>query len=222
MLGNTQERKNYVSIVGGKIAVASNEGDSQATRRVAVNPRTKEEKIKYEVLHDFIEGVIEGLSFYKHDEYGEFINITIDGLTLSVGTGSKYGTSFLERLPLIDLAKPIRITPYSFDDTSGKKQKDGAPARIQGLSITQDGVKLASHYYDPEKKEALNGIPVPPPEANTEWESPDWIYFFARRTKFLVAEAQKNPLVVGGLKKYTERPKADYPQQEVDADSIPF
>jgi len=96
------------------------------------------------VKHKEVMGMIVGVQFREHDEYGQSINVTIDidggdGFTdryiLSCGTQNRYGQDIMKYLLKFDEKKPTYLRPYDFEDKSTKK-------RVQGISFKQDGEKV--------------------------------------------------------------------------------
>lgn len=214
-LGITDKRV-YLSIADGKLRRKSDAGDPEAKRREIIDKKTKAITIKYEKVYDFIEGVIESLEFYEHEQYGTFINIGIEGVIVSLNTASKYGQSFMVRFPNIQIDKPVKIIPYSFEDS---KNKDNV---IQGLNVYQGEKKLEDYYYDAANKKSKNGILDDTQEEKEKYDSDDWKFFFAKRRKFLIAEIEKTPMVQKTKEQHKPADKIEYPEEEINPDDIPF
>lgn len=139
------------------------------------------EKSKTEIVTDFVSGKITKMSFETGD-FGTNLNIELDGDgVVSAGTSSSFGEDIMKKIPKIDLSKEVKIVPYSFED-NGKN--------LKGVTIYQDGEKVYSHYFDPETKKSINGIPEP--EGDTKkFSSDDWKVYFITVRKFLIKEVEK-------------------------------
>ena len=124
-LGSERERGvKYVRFVGGKIAEPASEDDPLATRRtyeVSDGQGGTTSGVKHEIYHDYLSGTVGMLKFYEGD-YGVQMLVGIDGVILSVGRDSRYFQSLAERLASVDIAQPIVIRPYDFEDEKGKRR----------------------------------------------------------------------------------------------------
>ena len=85
----------------------------------------------------------------------------------------------MEKLPNLDLSKEVTLKPYDFTDDKDK--------RIQGISITQDEVKITSAYYDAETKKQAEGFPeIPKARGGGKVSSAQWKAYFAQRNAHLL------------------------------------
>ena len=80
-------KNTYASIIQGKIAVQADENDPNAKKREWESADGKSSGVKYEIYYDNLRGIINKLTF-KDTDFGTFINIEIDGITLSINTES--------------------------------------------------------------------------------------------------------------------------------------
>ena len=175
-LEKTSGGKTFATIVGGKIRVKVEEGTEGAERREYKTPAGVE-GVKHELVYDRLSGVIKNISI-SEKEWGKMIDISIDGVNLSLNVDTKYAQSIMERLPAIKIDQELQIVPYDFEP-EGKKRT--------GVNIYQ-GEKINSYYRDGKK--ALNGFPTP--DNNGEgFDKDDWKIFFTQVKKFLVTETEK-------------------------------
>ena len=181
-LNKFEGSKKYVTVLAdGKFHQNVPEGTEGAVIRTYEDKDGVEQK-KTELVFDSVDGVITKLSFEDGD-YGKSLNIELDGDgVISLATSSNFGEDFMKKLPNIDLSKSVNIAPFAFEDDKKKMRK--------GVSITQDGNKIESAYYNKDTKEAVGGIPEIK-EDTTKWSSDDWKMHFMTVRKFLIGEVEK-------------------------------
>ena len=185
--GNTT----FVGITGGKFAVSVEEGTEGAVRR---DWEVGDKKgTKYELLYSELSGIITSVSYHESN-YGEQLNITVndngESNTISLKATGDHAIQFAEKLPKVDLSKPVLLIPKE----EASKRKPGFTERK--LLIIQDGKSVPTHYYDFDKKENCNGIPEPSPkiakEKNAAKKKALWAnYFNIDRYFFLHDEVEK-------------------------------
>ena len=181
----------FASIKEGSIRVKTTEDDTSPNlvKREYTNPTTKEDGVAYELKYAFLDGFIENIEFDELD-WGKVLNITIDGITLSINTSSRFGTDFMMKLPNIDLSKEVRIRPYDFESKDNGK-------RIVGLSIMQGESKIQSFFTEKTKDgkfKSVNGIPEVKPEDYKKFDKDDWNMHFTKVKKFLIEYTEKKVL----------------------------
>ena len=161
------------------------EGTEGAVRR---EYETKDGKkgAKHELVFDEMTGNIVGVSL--HDgEYGTNLMVVFekDGeeLTLSLSTSQNYGEDVMKKLPNIDFDQEVTFKPYSFEDEKGKLRK--------GVSITQDGEKILSYFWDPKKEKSCNKFPEPKGDTK-KYKKDDWKLYFLEARKFLQDYTEEN------------------------------
>ena len=176
---------------------------------------------KWEILADSLEGQITNLSLFDGD-FGKNVMILFgdvdpkNNVIVSLAANSNYGEDFMKILPNIDIAKPVKLTPYSFENDKGKM--------IKGLQVKQDDNKLFSHYHDyneKTKKSAVkNGYPKLPSEAEIKsksWDqSEDWKAYFAKARKFLIKELQDHIIFIDDLKQAQGQPEDSSKDKDKD------
>lgn len=190
---NKPTNKQYVSIINGTIRERSYEGAEGSVKRdIELKDGTK--TFKWEIIYKDIEGIIEDINIKKGGEYGDNIEITIDGVTLSIGVKTNYGTDLMKKLPEIDLTQSVKLVPYSFTDDNGKLRK--------GITVWQNNKKIPSYFHimDGKKMKSIHGFPVPGLTANGEkYTKNEWIAFYLRVEDFLIAYTENN--IISNIKK---------------------
>lgn len=177
----TRDNKNYVYIIGGKIAKRADENTPGAVKRDFENPTTKEKGTKWELVYDNLRGVVTGIRVIPTD-YGDSIQVDIDDVTLCMGTDSKYGKDFMRKAPLIMPEIEVNLVPYAFEK-EGKKNS--------GLTVYQkfdkegSNAKVPDFFYNIETKEQMNGMPLTKKPAK-EMKTDDWKIYYIEVKQFLV------------------------------------
>lgn len=138
---------------------------------------------KTELVHDSIKGKITKIEIVEK-EFGKSINLHIDddGI-ISTGVAGRFGEDLMKKLPNVDFNKEVILSPYSFTPKGEENNKSG-------VTITQDGLKLVSYYYNPETKETINGLPEPEGDTS-KFDSDDWKIHFTVVRKFLIKQIEK-------------------------------
>ena len=180
-LGKT-EKKTYLSIAFGRLRQRTTKEDTQSELRLGEDGTEY-----YERVYNFIEGFITNLFYKVHQEYGNSFEVTIDDgkekFNLSFKENSRYCQDLLTKLPLIDLTKPVMITPFDFvpaDKTDN----------IQGTSIKQDGVKIGNFFVQKvdDKLNYSHGYPATDGKLDTD----DFKIHMIKVKKFLRNYTEEN------------------------------
>lgn len=194
-LENTkQSNMTYVNVLSdGSMRVKVEETTPGAVKR---DYETSDGKTgtKYELVYTQLSGLIKGIQFYEGD-FGNMLQITIeDGdetFMLSLNTASPFGEDMMKKIPNIDMSKPVKLTPFSFDDDSGKKRR--------GLTVTQEGVKVSNFFFDPTKEgdeRIVNGYPKPDFSAKKKGPTKDdWKIYFTGCRVFLTEYIEEKHLL---------------------------
>lgn len=139
-LGEVKENNTvFLTIAGGYIWNKKiEEGGKNFAKQEYTKPDGSTEYRKGAQYAD-LTGEILKVAFPIHEQWGEFINVTIDAgdespYIISIGTNNKYSQDMMKALLLMDLNKPLFMKPYDFSDSEGK--------RCQGISFRQDGEKI--------------------------------------------------------------------------------
>jgi len=182
-MGLTQvEHKDYAYILAdGKIRVQCDENTPGAVRR---DYETSDGKtgVKFELVYDKIDGLITFIGF-KEGDFGKQLQVEIDGINLMMNTSSNFGEDLMKKLPNIDLAKPVELSPYNFTNDKGKS--------VKGISVVQEEEKITNFFYDTDAASVTNGYPAP--EGDTKsFDSDDWKTYFIGARKFLIKYIEEN------------------------------
>lgn len=174
-------RKTYLSIVQGSLR---QKVDSNTTGAIARKYKSKDkngseiEAIKHELIYLDWAGILEDMRF-KDGDYGQVLELVFEDAILTIPTESQYFQDFAQRIMNADLKQEVIVHPFDFEDEKGVSRK--------GISVTQNGKKLKSYYWDAEKKESINGIPVTTGDTK-HYTKDNWKIFFLNRKIFLVNE----------------------------------
>lgn len=179
--------KTFLTILAdGKFHEQVSEGTQGAVAR-EYEDENGEKKVKYELIHDSVKGIITKISVEEGFKGLKNLNIEIDSEIISTGVKGQFGEDLLKKLPSIDFTKEVTLTPYSFIPK-------GEDVVKKGVTVYQDGVKVESFYWDKETKTEKNGVPV---AENTEgFDSDDWTNHFNIVRKFMLKEIEKLPVFV--------------------------
>lgn len=125
----------YWQIIQGLFARRVKEGEGKMRT-------TKTNKIVYEDYVDSITGTLAGVHVHN-GEYGETLVVTLipaPGFKyqINIQKDSRFGTTFLERLPKLKIGDVIELKPYSFEDEKEKK--------ISGMNVFKDNSKVESAF----------------------------------------------------------------------------
>lgn len=168
---------------------------------------------KWELVYTRLEAKITKIDF-KDGEFGEQILITFhdedNELVLSQLVATNFGEDILKKLPNVDFSDRVSFSPYAFTNQENGKL-------VRGVTLYQKDRKLFNYFWDNEKKEPKNGYPEAPKGESLTKD--DWKIHFLQARKFLVGYAKENIV----SKFAGEAPaKVEYPDEEIDPESIPF
>jgi hypothetical protein len=128
----------YLSIAGGFIW---NRKADQSDPNYAVQAFVKADKTEGEragARYADLDGMVVGVEFRTHDEYGQNLNMTFEAndqrYIISISTNNRYSQDAMKALLNADLTKPIYMKPYDF---VGKDKR-----RAMGISFRQGGEKI--------------------------------------------------------------------------------
>jgi hypothetical protein len=169
---------------------------------------------KHELVAQSITGKITNVSIYDGD-FGKSVQVTLgdNELILALSTNSNFGEDMMKKLPNIDVTKDVKFSPYSFEDEKGKKRK--------GLTIYQDGNKIADYYHEKkgDKIVEINGYPKVPKESK-DWDKDQWKLYFATARIFLTKEVEKNAMYNKATLATSN--SVEYPKDTISPDDIGF
>jgi hypothetical protein len=137
----------YLSVADGNLVRQHKQANAQTTERI-----TKTGKLVFEERFKDLTAKLDGISTREND-YGKQWQLRFqdggDYYVISLPYSSRYASSFLKVLPNLDLSKEVRFMPWAMKD------KLDATKTITGITLYQDGVKLAPYYT----KEDPKGLP---------------------------------------------------------------
>jgi hypothetical protein len=137
----------YLSVADGNLVRQHKQANAQTTERL-----TKTGKLVFEERFKDLTAKLDGIATREND-YGKQWQIKFqdqgDFYIVSLPYSSRYASSFLKVLPNIDLSKEIRFMPWAMKD------KNDPTKTITGITMYQDGEKLAPYYT----KEDPKGLP---------------------------------------------------------------
>jgi hypothetical protein len=137
----------YLSVADGNLVRQHKQATERTTERL-----TKTGKLVFEERFKDLTAKLDGIATREND-YGKQWQIKFqdqgDFYIVSLPYSSRYASSFLKVLPNIDLSKEIRFMPWAMKD------KNDPTKTITGITMYQDGEKLASYYT----KEDPKGLP---------------------------------------------------------------
>ena len=137
----------YLSVADGNLVRQHKQANERTTERL-----TKTGKLVFEERFKDLTAKLDGITTREND-YGKQWQIRFqdqgDYYVISLPYSSRYASSFLKALPNIDLAKELRFMPWAMKD------KMDATKTITGITLYQDGEKVAPYYT----KEDPKGLP---------------------------------------------------------------
>jgi len=203
----------YLRIADGMIVEQVEEGTANAVSRTTKpSDEHPNGRTVWERRDQYVEGVIISM-FRKEREYkGEVMNSLAIRLKdvgetyqLEMNEGNRYWSSFMLRLPNLDLTKGVRFAPYDFTDKEGR--------RVIGMNLIQGNVKVQPKWTKDNpgdlpqgRKVRVNGKDV--------WD-------FEDRDKHLISVMQKLAEKLRSADTAIEGAKGE-PVVASDDDDLPF
>lgn len=182
LINTSDKSQKYATIVDGSIRIQVSEGFEGAVRR-DYETKAGLKGTKWELAYEALEGKIERV-IIKDAEWGKMLEVTIDGVILSMNTETNYAQDIMKKLPNVSVNDVVKFKPYAFENDNGKK--------IKGMTIYQNGGKINSYFHklDGDKKVSVNGYPEPEGD-KSKYDSDDWKIYFVRVRKFLVNNTEE-------------------------------
>lgn len=169
--------KTFATVISdGSIRVKVNENTPDAVQREYETPKG-EKGVKWELVYQSLSGLINSLEI-KETDYGQMLNLEVDGVVLSLQTDSSYAQDLMKKLPNIDMKQPVELSPYSFTGDNNRN--------MRGITVMQNGLKIQSYFWDSENNQPLHGLPTVSKEESQGYGKDDWKVFFIGVKKFLV------------------------------------
>jgi len=158
----------YLSVADGNLVRQHKQATERTTERI-----TKTGKLVYEERFKDLTAKLVNIDT-KENDYGKQWQVTFtdEGVTyiVSLPFSSRYASSFLKALPNADLSKELRFMPWAMKD------KNDATKTITGITLYQDGEKIAPAYT----KEDPNGLPQMTKikvKGKEQWDDSDMMLF---------------------------------------------
>jgi len=158
----------YLSVADGNLVRQHKQATERTTERI-----TKTGKLVYEERFKDLTAKLVKIDT-KENDYGKQWQLSFtDGevtYIVSLPFSSRYASSFLKALPNVNLYKEVRFMPWAMKD------KNDATKTITGITLYQDGNKIAPAYT----KEDPNGLPQMTKikvKGKEQWDDSDMMLF---------------------------------------------
>jgi hypothetical protein len=158
----------YLSVADGNLVRQHKQATERTTERI-----TKTGKLVYEERFKDLTAKLVKIDT-KENDYGKQWQLSFtDGevtYIVSLPFSSRYASSFLKALPNLNLSKDLRFMPWAMKD------KNDATKTITGITLYQDGEKIAPAYT----KEDPNGLPQMTKikvKGKEQWDDSDMMLF---------------------------------------------
>jgi hypothetical protein len=173
----------YLSVADGNLVRQHKQATERTTERL-----TKTGKLVYEERFKDLTAKLENITT-RTNEYGTQWQLEFtDGdatYIVSLPYSSRYSSSFLKALPNVDVSKELRFMPWAMKD------KQDATKTITGVTLYQDGEKIAPAYT----KENPNGLPQMVKikvKGKEQWDDSDMMQFLEQMAFKLFADQNDN------------------------------
>jgi hypothetical protein len=173
----------YLSVADGNLVRQHKQATERTTERL-----TKTGKLVFEERFKDLTAKLENITT-RTNEYGTQWQLEFtDGdatYIVSLPYSSRYSSSFLKALPNVDVSKEVRFMPWAMKD------KQDATKTITGVTLYQDGEKIAPAYT----KENPNGLPQMVKikvKGKEQWDDSDMMQFLEQMAFKLFADQNDN------------------------------
>lgn len=203
----------YLRIADGMVVEQVEEGKEGAIGRTTKpSDEHPNGRTVWERRDKFVEGVVISM-FRKEREYkGEVMNSLAirlkDGgevYQIDLNEGNRYWSSFMLRLPNLDLSKSVRLLPYDFTDKEGR--------RVVGMNLMQGSDKVQPKWTKDSpgdlpqgRKVRVNGKDV--------WDFEDRDQYLLKVMQSIASKLQAADTAIGGAQ--------GEPVVVSDEDDLPF
>lgn len=173
----------YLSVADGNLVRQHKQANERTTERI-----TKTGKLVFEERFKDLTAKLDGITTREND-YGKQWQIRFqdqgDYYVISLPYSSRYASSFLKALPNIDLHKELRFMPWAMKD------KMDATKTITGITLYQDGEKIAPYYTkeDPKGLPQMVKIKV---KGKEQWDDSDMMVFLENMALNLFEQDHKD------------------------------
>lgn len=158
----------YLSVADGNLVRQHKQANERTSERL-----TKTGKLVFEERFKDLTAKLDGIDTREND-YGKQWQLKFqdqgDFYIVSLPYSSRYASSFLKALPNLDLSKEVRFMPWAMKD------KNDATKTITGITLYQDGEKIAPYYTkeDPKGLPQMVKIKV---KGKEQWDDSDMMSF---------------------------------------------
>jgi hypothetical protein len=173
----------YLSVADGNLVRQHKQATERTTERL-----TKTGKLVFEERFKDLTAKLENITTRTNDYGTQWQLHFTDGdasYIVSLPYSSRYASSFLKALPNIDASKEVRFMPWAMKD------KQDATKTITGITLYQDGEKIAPAYT----KENPNGLPQMTKikvKGKEQWDDSSMMEFLEQMAFKLFADANDN------------------------------
>jgi hypothetical protein len=173
----------YLSVADGNLVRQHKQATERTTERL-----TKTGKLVFEERFKDLTAKLENITTRTNDYGTQWQLEFTDGdatYIVSLPYSSRYSSSFLKALPNVDVSKELRFMPWAMKD------KQDATKTITGVTLYQDGEKIAPAYT----KENPNGLPQMVKikvKGKEQWDDSDMMQFLEQMAFKLFADQNDN------------------------------
>lgn len=219
----SSSNKVFYQVYDQKLRTRVPEGTEGAISRKLTKGKNEGKEV-WERETQALYGLIEDISIEETEFEGgkvKQLRITLDkneegkNPVLTVGIESKNGRDLMKILPAVDFKNEVRLMPYRFTP-------EGSVDEISGFSVAQKDaegkftIKVQNFFFDPEKKEYINGFPT------IDWDNAsesDKKIYKIQRDEFLVKYLTEKV-----LPNFAANPneEVEYPDNPFSEEEMPF
>lgn len=173
----------YLSVADGNLVRQHKQANERTTERL-----TKTGKLVFEERFKDLTANLESIQT-RTNEYGTqwqlFFKDADSNYVIALPYSSRYASSFLKALPNVDINKEIRFMPWAMKD------KNDATKTITGITLYQDGNKVAPYYTkeDPKGLPPMVKIKV---KGKEQWDDSDMMSFLEQEALKMFADQNDN------------------------------
>jgi hypothetical protein len=177
----------YLSVADGNLVRQHKQANERTSERL-----TKTGKLVFEERFKDLVAKLDNIQTRTND-YGTqwqlFFSDADGNYVVSLPYSSRYASSFLKALPNIDISKEIKFMPWAMKD------KMDATKTITGITLYQDGQKIAPYYTkeDPKGLPQMVKIKV---KGKEQWDDSDMMQFLEQAALKMFADQNDNNLVL--------------------------
>ncbi len=146
---DNNEKKVYLSIVGGKFAKRVAEGTEGAVER-EIEYEGKKRNV-WEINYSSLKAMIDSVDLKEGDKFGDQLQINMsfvdDRFTVTLPLQSREGKAFMMCLPNLNLKEVVTLQPYNYTRKIDNKHLQGMGI-VQGEGVDGKGLKVPFAYME--------------------------------------------------------------------------